>query len=741
MIAPVLPYLPSPRTAAPELGRRPAGRALARAIGLAQHVFGIALFVAIPAAVACGAIYCLLADNWSIYLRAIGFIVSMPVALVYLKSLLPRRMPVPAAVIAVKPESQPTPYAFLARVAADVGAPTPRQLWIGSATELRLRGRRSLIHLVRIGRYDIEVGLWLWHGLTLSELQAILTRTLAPLSRGRFERLLLAARSVLESLVSGNDFIDEVAETNLPFAAIARLMRGIHATAVAPLRLIGRALLRTGASGADALIDDLAAVRITGSDALVHAVLRTDFAAGALERIDRSFHEAARDGIFTRDLYAHFQDAATALREAHNDFMLGETPTLRGPHAGKYADVFEPGQAYLSGMWAGFPPPLDREQNAKRTFVACERDDRPTSELLDDSKPLRERLTALHYAEMLGDADDYIAMTPDVVAHWLRSSDSPNFPARCVEIYAGGRPIEPGAEQERDSALRTDEWTDARLVRTAAGLYGHAGERAAQWRLARSALDKVLRRTIYRPTGREWAIAQDLEEDVRKAGRWFSALDRWVYVVHVHMAARLPNLALHDALLKRYESVLRLAPLTADAREYRNRVAAFVRKLDEYEGLAPYRLQRDSWREFKASRKDFDILLKEAAAIDDPLLREWIGELPLDQFLYSHAKRPVRWRMPATEMGQRLLYAWDEVVKKSRWLYDLDVAALLELQERINEQFAAQVGPLPPEEEAILEAIVLEQVEEAAEIELEPETIDLEPVAGPEVVQEDVWWD
>ena len=67
MIARVLPYLPSPRPPAPELGRHPAGSPHSRAIGLAQHLAGIALFAAAPALFAWAAIYCLLADDWSIY--------------------------------------------------------------------------------------------------------------------------------------------------------------------------------------------------------------------------------------------------------------------------------------------------------------------------------------------------------------------------------------------------------------------------------------------------------------------------------------------------------------------------------------------------------------------------------------------------------------------------------------------------------------------------------------------------
>jgi hypothetical protein len=143
----------------------------------------------------------------------------------------------------------------------------------------------------------------------------------------------------------------------------------------------------------------------------------------------------------------------------------------------------------------------------------------------------------------------------------MRHGGHPQLPSRLESVFDGNRPIDPGDPHELDTAMASELWTDARLVSMAAGMYTRAGEKAGQWRAAQAALDKVLRRTVYRPNGRERALAEDLEDDLRKAGRWLCAMDRWAYVIHVHMAARLPELSLHDALLQRYESVARIAPL------------------------------------------------------------------------------------------------------------------------------------------------------------------------------------
>jgi hypothetical protein len=727
MLARVQPYLPTPRLAAPDLGRRPAGTPLGRAGRFALHLVGILAFTAVPVLCAWAAIHFLLESDWLVVLRATGFIVFAALAFVYLKSLLPRRMPTPPAAIPILPADQPAAYEFIARVAEEIGSRPPRRIWIGSGTELALRGRRSLASLVRHGPCDIEVGLWLWHGLSLSEFRALIARTLAPTSRGWMERTRFEARALLKSLVGGRDFLDEFAETDAALSAVARLVSATHRIAIAPVRALGRVLLRLAAHPPDALADDLVAVRICGSDALVHAILRADFAGATLDELDRMLTEAARDGFYTSDAFAHSPDAATLVREAHNDFTLGETPTLRGPSAGKYADVFEPDQSYLSDVWSGFPAPSAREQNAKRMFVACERDERPARELIDDPHRLRERLTNLRYDEVYGLSPGIFTLSPTVIARWMRTHERPAFSGRYNGVYDGGRPIDPGTPKDRDAALLAESWDEARLVSTAGRLYAQAGERAACWRTARAGLEKVLRRTLGRPSGRDRAMADDLEDELRRVGRWLAALDRWAFVTHIHMAVRLPDLARHNELLDRYDSILQFQPLAVDAREYRNRVAAFVRLLDQYSGLPPIRLRRDAGHEFRASRRDLELLLKEAAEFDDSLIREQIGDIRLDRFLFAQERLPFREQLPVSSGGRRILRAWDQVVAKAQWLHSQMVAALLDLHERVENEYRLQVGPLPAlAEEALRDAIVIDEKSEELTIDHQPDVVELE---------------
>jgi hypothetical protein len=687
MVSCVPPYPPPPRHAPDDLGRRAEAPRLIRAAGIAVHLLGIFLFALVPLATAAVALMLLFDEQSPLIVRTCGFVVCTMIAIAGLKSLLPRRLPLRPRSIPVSLDDQPTAFAFVRLVAADVGMSAPIQLFIGSGTELLLVGRRSLLDLIRTPRWELHVGLWLWQVLTLSELQALIARTLAPAAGGRLDKFRSTARTLLEALTDGRDHIDEVAaESN---AVMARWATGTDRMFLSPIRLIARLLLRFDPAVHDSRSDDLSAVRVAGSDALVIAILRSDLAAAALREMDEILLRASVAGIWTSDLYEHVADGIRAVREAHNDYTVGEPPVLRGPTAGKHTEVFEPGQRYLSKLWADFPPPDEREQNAKLDFVAAERDDRPAAELIQGPTTLRERSTVLHYVEVLETAATYLPVPPMTVRRWLNAKPENPFPGKYAGCYDGGRTIEPGTDAELLEALASDAWDDARLRFTAGSLYATAAERATTWRTARMTLERLLQKTVYHPIGRYRAQAEDLEDDLRKSTRWLAALDRWVYVIHVHMAARLPDLGRHEAIMARYESVLQFQPFVAEARKLRNRVAAFTRRLSAEDGHTPHRLGRDAAQEFAIARRELEALLSEAEAIRDPQLREWTGDIPLDRFLLSHQTRPPTRARGTHRYGLMLLDAWDEFLGKARWLHRVGIGALLELHESIEREFAA----------------------------------------------------
>src|SRR5262245_13894980 len=127
MVPRVPPYPPPPRHAPADLGRRLEAPPALRAVGIAGHLLGVALYATAPFAFAAAALALLVADETHLILRTGGFAVCTILAFVYLKSLLPRRLPLPPAVIPVLSDDEPTTYAFVRRVAEDLEVSAPRR--------------------------------------------------------------------------------------------------------------------------------------------------------------------------------------------------------------------------------------------------------------------------------------------------------------------------------------------------------------------------------------------------------------------------------------------------------------------------------------------------------------------------------------------------------------------------------------------------------------------------------------
>ena len=121
------PYPPPPRHAPPDLGRRGEGPPALRAVGIAGHLLGVLLYAVAPPAAAVAAVAFLRAEETHLIVRTGGFAVCTVLAFLLAKSLLPRRLPLPPGVIPVRPDDQPTAYAFVGRVAADLGVAAPRR--------------------------------------------------------------------------------------------------------------------------------------------------------------------------------------------------------------------------------------------------------------------------------------------------------------------------------------------------------------------------------------------------------------------------------------------------------------------------------------------------------------------------------------------------------------------------------------------------------------------------------------
>ncbi len=141
---------------------------------------------------------------------------------------------------------------------------------------------------------------------------------------------------------------------------------------------------------------DLVAYSVTGSDAIVHALAKLDFAGEALLVAGNDLFHAGDHGLFTRDLFYHQTKSLEFLRKRYKDPQKGEPPPLPADPSDP-GQVFQPGDLGIPLMWATHPSNYDRERNVKQHYVRSTIDDRPSWLVFENAEDLRAAVTQRYY--------------------------------------------------------------------------------------------------------------------------------------------------------------------------------------------------------------------------------------------------------------------------------------------------------------------------------------------------------
>jgi hypothetical protein len=137
---------------------------------------------------------------------------------------------------------------------------------------------------------------------------------------------------------------------------------------------------------------DLVAVSLTGSDALIHALHRIHAADDAWERtLDFASSEMRSDRLVT-DLFTIQTHAIEKIGSILNDPEYGRVPSLPSENPASHR-LFTAAIAEPPRMWATHPSNVDRENNAKRIYIANTLDDRPAWTLFGHGQEMRRKMT------------------------------------------------------------------------------------------------------------------------------------------------------------------------------------------------------------------------------------------------------------------------------------------------------------------------------------------------------------
>jgi len=266
--------------------------------------------------------------------------------------------------------------------------------------------------------------------LNLSEFKAVLAHEFGHFSQRsmKLSAYVYVANKVMGDIIYGRDFMDDILNfaksVDIRITIVVWVFMGVLWLVRKGLELLFKAINIFSLSlGRQMEFNaDRIGVSVAGSDAMVHALLRSGFADQAFRQMNADLWSAADHQLYSRDIFHHQLPAADLLRRRTKNPKLGERPSERG----QAVEVFGAGQGELGIplMWSTHPSNRDREKNAKDIYLSAEPDERSPWLLFKNPEAVRFEVSKRFY-------EVYLKVAPTV--HY---SDAVNVQQFLDEEYA-----------------------------------------------------------------------------------------------------------------------------------------------------------------------------------------------------------------------------------------------------------------------------------------------------------------
>jgi len=617
-------------------------------------------------------------------------------------------------------------FQFLRRLCDETGAPFPYRVFLSSDVNAAVFYDRSLLSLIFPTRKNLLVGLGLVNALTLDEFKAVLAHEFGHFSQSsmRLGRYVYVANGIIADIVFARDWLD----TGLHFWCSIRDLR------ISGLGWVIRGLLwvvRQLLAGAFRLINfveaflsremefhaDLVAVSVTGSDSLIHALSRLEFAHESLGQAMLDLKHASEHQLYTRDLFYHQREAAEFLRRTRQQPQLGTPPPLPA-ECSSQTRVFEPGEGGTPSMWASHPSNCDREQNAKRHYLRSVEDRRSPWILFRNPEAVREAMTRKLYEELLEIPKDAQLTAAEAVQAFINDEHlETTYNARYHGLF-DERFVEPGDLDELMAAGQRNPWPIPRLAAACVRIYdgelkewleGHQ-ERQREEALLEGLNDGELklRKKRFPFRDQEYTakqvpeLLQTVEGELEADRQYLNGLDADMFLAHHQMAQHLMTGA-HLELLDRYRFHVAAQEVLKAIGGQHARVESVLQYLSSQDEV-PAEAYQEAIRHFREARVNLEQALRQAAPLAIPMLNNLAAESSLGYFLLNE---PLVAEVPAN--AQKLNGEWVNAFyrqlqgarSRSHRVHVKSLGAILALQERIAAEWREVFEPAPPFKSAV----------------------------------------
>lgn len=303
--------------------------------------------------------------------------------------------------IEVTKEQQPRLFEFLHRLADDAKAPRPYRVFLSMDVNAAVFYDLSILNLIWPSKKNLVIGLGLVNCLNLSEFKAVCAHEFGHFTQRSMAvgRWVYMAQQIVSNIVVKRDGWDHALDilSCMDYriawiGAVLRLfvwsIRSLLDTLFRGVVIAQRALSREMELQAD-----LVAVSLTGSDALINALYCLQTAEDTWDRALLFVDSEVAKKRGPSDFFAVHEHIAVLLGRLYDDPMYGKAPLV--PHDNPQNNrIFSADLVQVLRMWATHPVNHEREENAKRYYLAAPLQTESAWDVFDQQEKLRKEMSA-----------------------------------------------------------------------------------------------------------------------------------------------------------------------------------------------------------------------------------------------------------------------------------------------------------------------------------------------------------
>ncbi len=649
----------------------------------------------------------------------VGGVTSGLICLFFLKGLLKRSRSDPGVRVEVNEQEQPVLFAFISRLCRDTRSAFPHRIFLVPDVNAAVAFDESFRNLLFPSRKNLIIGLGLVNRLNLTEFKAVLAHEFGHFSQNSMKlgSYVYTANRVVADMVYGRDWLDDVVATmrriDIRIAVFAWAFTAILWTLRKGLEMMFRGINFANVSLSRQMEynADLVAVSVTGSDPLIFALGRLDFASETLGQAWNDLKTAADHGHFSRDLYFHQTRAAEYLRSRRTDAKLGEVPALPD-NPNETVQVFKPEDISVPTMWATHPANHDRELNAKRRYLRGPQDERSAWELFADQATVCEAVTLQVYVKARKEEPQFLEEPEEVQAFIDTEHAETTYDPRYCGVF-DNRYIKPGDIADRSAEVIRGEFEmPERLAAAHARLIdGSLLERMKAHHARHDEVNRLagivhgavaLTNQDFEHRGNRFGRAdaprllKEVETELERDYEWMHKLDGEMFRIHYAMARQLGG-AEGKQLEDWYRFHLAVQELRATLVSHSNHVQETLTHIAGQREIAAHEFQ-NALGVLQDAHHTLYLQLKRATDLHLPALANVTAGDPLRPLLFKQKlirKLPDNARSLDGAWIQEFMNQLGEVIDKSARILFKSLGGLLRSQERLADEWKMRYATEP----------------------------------------------